>query len=126
MPRRRYPSDLSDAEWAVLAPLVPAPKPGGRPAVHPRREIVDAVLYVLRNGIVWRALPHDLIPWQTAYDYVRRWRLDGTWAQLNDAFRKRERVRQGRAAQPTGAILDSQSAKTTEQGGLAAGMGPSG
>jgi len=126
MPRRRYPSDLSDAEWAVLAPLVPAPKPGGRPAVHPRREIVDAVLYVLRNGIVWRALPHDLVPWQTAYDYVRRWRLDGTWAQLNDALRERERVRQGRAAQPTGAILDSQSAKTTEQGGLAAGMGPSG
>ena len=126
MPRRRYPSDLSDAEWAVLAPLVPDPKPGGRPAVHPRREIVDAVLYVLRNGIVWRALPHDLVPWQTAYDYVRRWRLDGTWAQLNDALRERERVRQGRAAQPTGAILDSQSAKTTEQGGLAAGMGPSG
>jgi len=126
MPRRRYPSDLTDAEWAVLEPLVPAPKRGGRPAAHPRREIVDAVLYVLRNGIVWRALPHDLVPWQTAYDYFRRWRLDGTWARLNDALRERERVRQGRAAQPTGAVLDSQSARTTEKGGLAAGMGPSG
>ena len=63
MPRRRYPSDLTDAEWAVLAPLVPAPMAGGRPARHDRREVVDAILYVLRGGIAWRALPHDYPPW---------------------------------------------------------------
>jgi transposase len=125
MPRPAYPSDLTDSGWAVLEPLVPAPKVGGRPAVHPRREIVDAVLYVLRNGIVWRALPRDPVPWRTAYGYFRRWRLDGTWARLNDVLRADERVGHGRAAQPTGAVLDSQSARTTEKGGPAATTGPS-
>jgi putative transposase len=120
MPRRRYPSDLTDAEWAVLGPLVPAPKPGGRPATHARREVVDAILYVLRNGIAWRAVPHDLPPWQTVYDYFRRWRLDGTWEAINAALRERARVRAGRAPTPSAAILDSQSAKTTERGALAA------
>ena len=125
MPRRRYPSDLSDAEWAVLAPLLPTARPGGRPRKHPTRELVDAMLYVLRGGIAWRALPHEFPPWQSVYHYFRAWRRDGTWERLNDTLRKRERVRQGRAAQPTGAVLDSQSAKTTEKGGLAAGTGPS-
>jgi len=86
--------------------------------------LVDAMLYVLRGGIAWRALPHEFPPWQSVYHYFRAWRRDGTWERLNDAVRERERVRQGRAAQPTGAILDSQSAKTTEKGGLAAGTGP--
>jgi putative transposase len=125
VPRRRYPSDLSDAEWAVLAPLLPTARPGGRPRKHPTRELVDAMLYVLRGGIAWRALPHEFPPWQSVYHYFRAWRRDGTWERLNDTLRKRERVRQGRAAQPTGAVLDSQSAKTTEKGGLAAGTGPS-
>ena len=124
MPRRPYPSDLSDAEWALLDPLLPAARSGGRPRKHPTRELVDAMLYVLRGGIAWRALPHEFPPWQSVSHSFRAWRRDGTWERLNAAVRERERVRQGRAAQPTGAILDSQRAKTTEKGGLAAGTGP--
>lgn len=124
MPRRRYPTDLTDAQWAVLAPLVPAAKAGGRPARHERREIVDAILYVLRSGEAWRLLPHDLPPWQTVYHYFRVWRLDGTWEQINAALRERVRVRAGRRPQPSAAILDSQSAKTTEKGGRAATTAP--
>ena len=85
MPRRRYPSDTTDAQWVVPGPHVPASSPGGRPPTHDRREIVDAILYVLRNGNAWRALPHDLPPWPTVYWYFRRWRLDGTWERINAA-----------------------------------------
>ena len=120
MPRRAYRTDLSDAEWAVLEPLVPAALPGGRPCAHPRREIVDAILYVLRTGCQWRLLPHDLPPWGTVWWYFRRWRRDGTWERLNAALRERERRRQGREPAPSAAILDTQSAKTTEKGGRAA------
>ena len=108
LPRRRDPSDLTDAQWAVLAPLIPAPKPGGRPAQHDRREIVEAILSVLRGGIAWRALPHDYPPWE----------------QCTTVLRERVRVRASRPAHPRGAILDSQSAKTTEKGGAAAMTAP--
>ena len=74
-PRRRYPTDLTDAQWALLAPLIPAPKPGGRPAIHDRRELVDAMLYLLRAGCAWRLLPHDFPPWRTVYHYWRVWSL---------------------------------------------------
>ena len=68
MPRRRYPTDLTDAQWAILEPHVPPPKPGGRPPKHPRRELVDAMLYILRSGGAWRLLPHEFPPLQTVYD----------------------------------------------------------
>lgn len=124
MSRRAYPTDVTDAEWAVLAPLIPAPKPGGRPRLHERRELVNAMRYVLRGGIAWRALPHDLPPWQTVYHYFRLWRIDGTWERANAVLRAQVRQRAGRAPAPTAAILDSQSAKTTEKGGAAATMVP--
>jgi putative transposase len=123
MPRRRYPSDLSDAQWMHLEPHLPGALPGGRPRAHPTRELVDALRYVLRGGIAWRALPHEYPPWQTVYHYFRAWRMDGTWERLNDELREMVRERAGRA-QPSAAILDSQSAKTTEKGGRAATMGP--
>ena len=116
MSRRAYPTDLTDAQWVILEPVVPAPKPGGRPPKHSRRELVNGMLYVLRSGEAWRLLPHAFPPWQTVYHYFRIWRMDGTWERINAALRERERVRAGRDPQPSGAILDSQSVKTTEKG----------
>jgi transposase len=125
MARRPYPTDLSDAEWAILEPLVPAPKPGGRPALHARREIINGIRYVLRSGGAWRLLPHDFPPWQTVYHYFRLWRLDGTWEALHTALREQLRVSLGREPTPSAAILDSQSVKTAETGGCAATTGAS-
>ena len=120
MSRRAYPTDLTDAQWAILEPLVPAAKPGGRPPIHARRELVNAMLYILRSGEAWRLLPHDLPPWQTVYHYFRLWRDAGIWEQINAALRERVRTEAGRDPTPSGAIIDSQSTKTTEKGGLAA------
>src|SRR5215207_7775420 len=88
MSRRAYPTDLTDAEWAILAPLVPPSQPGGRPPAHARHELINAMLYVLRGGIAWRAMLHDLPPWQSVYHYFRLWRLDGTWEHINAALRE--------------------------------------
>ncbi len=96
----RYPSDLSDAEWAIRAPLVPAPKPGGCPAVHPRREVVNAIRYVLRTGCHWRALPSDLPPWGTVWWSFRTWRQEGVWERVNTALRERVRVAAGQTDTP--------------------------
>src|SRR5437764_14758628 len=117
MERKTYPTDVSNAEWEWLAPHVPPPKPGGRPPQHTRREIVNAIFYIIRSGEPWRLLPNDLPAWQTVYHYFRLWRLDGTWEQMHTALREQLRVRVERKAQPSAAILDSQSVKTTGVGG---------
>ena len=114
---RRYPSDTTDAEWAVLAPLVPAGGPGlrgGRPPAHPRRDIVDAIRYVAHNGAVWRALPADFPPWKTVHDYHRRWTADGTVNRIHNALREQVRAAHGRHPQPSAAIIDSQSVRAAE------------
>src|SRR5829696_6295907 len=124
MPRRRYPSDLTDAQWTRLELLLPPGRPGGRPRAHPVREIVDALRYVLRGGIAWRGLPHDYFPWQPASPYAGAGGSDGTWERLNDELRGLVREGAGRTRERSAGILDSQSAKTTEKGGLAATTGP--
>lgn len=88
-PRRQsYPSDLSDKEWRRIEPYLPAPKPGGKPRLHPIREILNAMV---RAGCVWRMMPHDLPPWKTVYHYFRTWRKDGTWEAINTALRQEVR-----------------------------------
>lgn len=120
MSRQSYPSDLSDEEWQLLEPLLPATKPTGRPLKYPRREVVNGIRYVLRTGCAWRMLPHDLPSWRTTFHYFHTWRRDGTMEQIHEALRDRLRLAEGRAASPSGAIIDSQSVKTTEKGGLVA------
>src|SRR5262249_61325548 len=107
---------------ARRAPRRTPPPRRPRPRAPPRRadvrEVTDAILYVLRNGIVWRALPHDFPPWKTVYHYFSTWRRDGTWEAIHAALREEVRLADGREATPSAAILDSQSVKATEKGGL--------
>jgi putative transposase len=117
-PPRLYATDLSNAEWAILEPLIPGARPGGRPCIWSRRIILNGIFYVLRSGCQWRLLPREYPPWKTVYHYFRAWRLAGIWEQLNTTLRKRERERQGRNREPSGCIMDSQSAKTTSVGGI--------
>ncbi len=113
MESRRYPTDLSEDEWRCIGPYLPGPAGRGRPRLHGLRAILNAVFYVLKSGCPWRLLPRDFPPWETVYDWFRRWRIDGTFERLNTALRGRLRMLAGRNLQPSAGIADSQSAKTT-------------
>jgi transposase len=117
--RRAYPSDMTDAEWAVFEPRLPAPAwlagRGGRPAGHCMRDIVDGIRYLTHNGPVWRALPADLPPAWTVYWWAAKWQADGSTARMHDDLRERVRVIADRNATPTAAVIDSQSVKAAEE-----------
>jgi putative transposase len=118
MKRRPYIPDLTDAEVACLTPHLPPPKARGRPWRHPPREILDAIFSVVRTGCQWRLVPNEFPPWPTVYWWFRRWRLDGTWERIHPTLREQLRAWVGRDPQPSAAIIDRQSVKTTRVGGV--------
>jgi putative transposase len=115
--RKRYPSDLTDEQWEVLRPLLPAAKPGGRPRSVDMREVINALLYQARSSCQWDMLPHDLLPKSTVWDYFAAWRDDGTWQEILDALRAAVRKKEGREGSPSACCIDSQTVKSTEAGG---------
>ena len=120
MDRRAYPTDLTGPQWGLLAPLLPPDSAKGHPRTVDLREVVNGILYVLRGGIPWRLMPHDLPPWGTVWWYFRKWRANGTWERVEEALRPMVRESEGREATPSAAIIDSQSVRTTEKGDLGA------
>jgi putative transposase len=120
--RHAYQTDLTGEQWFLLEPLLPPPKKRGHPRTINMREVLNSILYINRAGCQWRMLPKELIPWQTAYGYFRRFRMDGTWERIHTLLREGVRQKAGREKSPSAAILDSQSVKTTEKGGFAGMM----
>ena len=119
--RKPYPDDLSDEEWNLIQPILEEVKKiKGRPPVHDRREILNALFYVLRTGCQWRHLPHDFPPWKAVYGQFLRWNQRGVIEEINHILRKKLRCLNGRDGEPSAGIIDSQSAKTTERGALKA------
>ena len=121
--RKAYASDLKDEEWEIIAPLLPQRRDKrGAKETHSRGELLNAIFYVVRQGITWEALPHDFPPHKTVYDYFYKLTKQGAWTAIVDQLRQKARMQAGREAEPSIVLLDSQSAKTTEKGGLVATM----
>lgn len=117
MARMTYPSDLTDEQWAILAPMIPPPHKEGHPRDADMREVVNGILYLLRTGCGWRLMPHDLPKHGTIFYHFNKWRKCGVWKKIHDKLHERLREQEGRNAQPSAAIIDSQSVKTGEKGG---------
>jgi len=107
-----YPSDLTDRQWSIIEPLIPAAEPGGRAREVEMREVINGILYLNRTGCSWRMLPHEFPPWGTVHYYYRRFRLDGSWKLIHDKLREKVRRQAGKKPTPSAAVIDSQSVKT--------------
>jgi putative transposase len=117
MERKPYPTDVTDEQWQLMEEFFPDAKPGGRPRSTDLREVVNALLYLVRTGCQWRMIPHEFPPWKTCYNYYRAWIANGTWDEILASLRMEARSQAGREDSPRVAAIDSQSVKTTEQGG---------
>jgi|SRR6478672_1011806 len=117
MTRKAYPSDVTNTEWEIIEQLLPLAQVTGRPRQVDLREIINGIFYVLREGCSWRAMPHDLPPWQTVYNYFRHWQRLGVWQKIHTELRKQVRKQAEKNNNPTAGIIDSQSVKTTEKRG---------
>ena len=114
-----YPSDLSDAEWSLIKAYFPEYAGHCRPRKHAYRDLLNAILYVMRTGCQWRMIPKDFPPWDSVYHYYRKWQRDGTWDTIHNELRQKVRQSVGKEATPSIAIIDSQSVKTVQKGGNA-------